>query len=123
MNNWKEYLIVLTVNFLIGLLLSINCEGDGCMVIILAFFYFIAVVISFLPYLFYKPFKKINNEKTLAFFLPSALMIIFVFLSMKFGSNIPLNRHNTFSIGLVILPNTLLQLILFLINRSKTISD
>ncbi len=119
MNNWKEYLIVVLVNILVGFLLSLNCEGERCLIIILAFSYCVIAAITYLPYLFYKPFKEINNEKILAFFFPSLLMFITVFLWLKFGSNIPLDSHNILSIGLATLPNTILQLILFLVTIKK----
>ncbi|RKN08908.1 hypothetical protein D7035_20000, partial [Aquimarina sp. AD1] len=119
MNNWREYLIALLANILTGFLLSINCEGERCLIIILAFSYCVIAAISYLPYLFYKPFKEINNEKILAFFFPSLLMFIAIFLWLKFGSNMSLGSHNILSIGLAILPNTILQLILFLVTIKK----
>ena len=119
MKNWKEYLIALSPNIVVGFLLSMNCKGEGCMIIILAFSYCIIVSIAYLPYLFYKSFKEINNERILAFFFPSILMFVFAFLWLKLGSNIPANSHNLLSICLAILPNTILQLILFFISRKK----
>lgn len=123
MHNWREYLIALVANILVGFLLSMNCTGEGCMIIILALFYCVMVAIAYLPYLFYKRFKEINEERILAFFTPSILMFIFAFLWLKLGSNIPSNSHNLLSILLAILPNTILQLILFLVSKRKKQTD
>ena len=93
------------------------------MIIILALFYCVMVAIAYLPYLFYKRFKEINKERILAFFTPSILMFIFAFLWLKLGSNIPSSSHNLLSILLAILPNTILQLILFLVSKQKKQTD
>ena len=123
MNNWKEYLIVLISNILVGFLLSMNCKGERCMIVILAFSYCLIVSVSYLPYLFYKCFKEINNERILAFLFPSILMFAFILLWIKLGSNIPSSSHNLLSIFLAILPNTVLQLILFFISKRKKLTD
>lgn len=121
-NNWKQFLTILIINVIVGLILTLNCEGEKCMIIIFAFFYVLAVIISHLPYLFLKPFKQINNDKLLAFIFPSLLMFLIIVLSIKIGSNIPLNSHNLLSIIAVILPNTVLQLIFFF-NRNRIKSN
>lgn len=119
MNNWKTYLIVLGINLLAGFLLSINCKGERCMIVVIAFSYCVIASIAYLPYLFYKPLENINNKRLLAFLFPSILMFAFALLWIKLGSNIPTNSHNLLFIFLVILPNTLLQLILFFVPKLK----
>lgn len=119
MYNWKEYLIALITNIIAGFLLSMNCQGERCMIIILAISYCLIASIAYLPYLFYKRFRKINNKRILIFFSPSILMFILAFLWIKLGSNMPANSNNLLFICLAILPNTALQLIIFLVSRGK----
>ncbi len=116
MNNWKQYLIILITNLLIGWVFTANCEGETCMIIIFVAFHISVVIISHLPYLFLKSFNKITKNKIFAFIFPSFLMFPIMILTIKIGSNIQLNSHNLIWIGASILPNTILQLILFFIN-------
>ena len=60
MNNWKEYLIVLISNIIVAFLLSINCKGEGCLIIILAFSYCAIVCMAYLPYLFFEKFRDLE---------------------------------------------------------------
>lgn len=122
-NNWKQYLIIVITNLLIGLFLTANCEGERCMIIIPVIFYVSVVIISHLPYLFLKPFNKINKDKILAFIFPSFIMLPIFILTIKIGSNIPLNSHNLIWIGASIVPNTILQLILFFTINNKISSE
>ena len=118
-NNWKQYVIILIINVLIGFLLTVNCEGERCMILIPVLFYVSVVIISHVPYLFLKPFNKIQRDKILAFIFPSFIMLLVIILTIKMGSNIPLSSHNLIWIGASILPNTILQVLFYISNKRQ----
>ena len=118
-NNWKQYLTVVLLNLLMCAIFRIGCTGERCMIMIPAIFYALTAIISHLPYLFLKPFNKINTDKILAFIFPSFLMIIIIFLSLTLGSNITLNSNNNVWIVISILPYTIIQLIFYYRIRLK----
>ena len=122
MSNWKRYLTAIGINLFVGLLFALGCEGEGCMIILIMAMYISATVISYLPYLFLGRYKSLDKIKAYPFLLPSILMFSVILIYTKLGSNIPLNSHNLLSIVGSIIPNTILQIILFLIEK-KSLKD
>jgi len=117
--NWKEFLIAMGSNIAVGILLSLNCEGERCMIIIMAFFYCVIAFFAYLTYFAFPKFKEIGKQRILAYCFPSIVMFIAIFAWLKFGSNIPLGQHNLTSIFLAVLPNTILQLAMFVYSLKK----
>lgn len=113
MKNWKRYTIVLTLHLLVGFFLSANCEGERCMIIVFVIAFNIAAILAYIPYLFFKA----RERRLQLFILPSLLLVIFCLLAMVLGSNIHLSLNNALPIIVLIVPNTLLQLIFYFVER------
>jgi hypothetical protein len=113
MRNWKQYFLAISVNSIVGLILTSMCEGEGCMIVILMGIYLTVSVISYIPYLLIKSFRYIGNWKLVYYIMPSLIMFIILAFYVFFSSMAPLNLNNILSIGGFIVPNTIVQLVLF----------
>ncbi len=116
MSIWKRYFIAIGINLLAGLIMALTCRGEGCMIIIIMALYILAAIISYLPYLF---INTINKHKVYLFLLPSVIMFLLPVVTMIIGLNTPLNSRNLLTIAASILPNTILQLIFFLVGKEN----
>ncbi|WP_130733953.1 hypothetical protein [Flavobacterium sp. J27] len=114
--NIKAYFFVALLNIIPLIVGTTNCSGEGCMIIILMLFYWVLWLISYIPY-FLIGSKRIKSkaEKIVLFLIPSLLALLIILLSqLNFAPK------DVSIIALIILPNTVLQVVLYLFYTNRS---
>lgn len=115
MKNLLRYLLVISINIVFAFIYALNCNGERCLAIFLFIVYNLIVIISYLPYLALS--KSIKKYKILYFLSPSLLMLLGLITYIKVFSNTEINRDDLQLILLSILPNTILQTLIYIQGR------
>ena len=112
--NIKIFSTSVLLNLIPLILGAISCSGESCMIIIIAFAYWILWLICYIPYLLIgSKIIKSKSDKIVLFLLPSVIAILLLFIS-KFE----LIENHKSVIYILIIPNTILQIILYFCYQS-----